>query len=165
VRYGYGDKTETLAENLDGAAPPNTAPVAGYQAALATLGLSGAGVTIGIVDTGVGGGRKHGPGMSRSDVDYIPDCDCGGAWECYGCGQPLRRKLAPATSIPNVWGAPDVRQYLGAIRDRTPYEVRFPLGPRGGALMTWATTASKYTCRGRTSSVDSCRSCRCRWTA
>jgi subtilisin family serine protease len=44
---------QIVAENLDGAAAPATAPVIGYQAALATLGLSGDGVTIGIVDSGV----------------------------------------------------------------------------------------------------------------
>jgi subtilisin family serine protease len=45
--------TQTVAENLNGAAPPNTAPVIGYQAALAGLGLSGAGVVVGICDSGV----------------------------------------------------------------------------------------------------------------
>lgn len=44
---------QIVAEALDGAPAPHTAPVAGYQANLAALGLSGAGVTIGIVDTGV----------------------------------------------------------------------------------------------------------------
>lgn len=44
---------QIVAENLDGAAPPNSAPVTGYQAALAALGLSGAGVRIGICDSGV----------------------------------------------------------------------------------------------------------------
>ena len=34
-------------------AAPNTAPLVGYQAALTALGLSGAGVTIGVVDSGV----------------------------------------------------------------------------------------------------------------
>ncbi|GEM_PF-986667 len=48
---------QIVAENLTGAAAPNNAPVAGYQAAVLDpvtgLGLSGAGVTIGIVDSGV----------------------------------------------------------------------------------------------------------------
>jgi subtilisin family serine protease len=44
---------QIVAENLDGIAAPNTAPVAGYQANLTNLGLTGAGVTIGIVDSGV----------------------------------------------------------------------------------------------------------------
>lgn len=73
--------------------------------------------------------------MSRIDADQIPDCDCGGTWGCYDCGNPLRRKLAPVTSISNAWGAPDVRQYLEAIRDRTPYATMLPTGPRGGALL------------------------------
>ena len=45
--------TQIVAENLNGAAAPNTAPVLGYQANLAALGLTGAGVTISVVDTGV----------------------------------------------------------------------------------------------------------------
>ena len=44
---------QVVAENLDGAAAPNTAPVIGYQASLTALGINGAGVTIGIVDSGV----------------------------------------------------------------------------------------------------------------
>lgn len=48
---------QIVAENLNGAAPPNNAPVVGYQAAVTSpatgLGLSGAGVTIGICDSGV----------------------------------------------------------------------------------------------------------------
>ena len=45
--------SQIVAENLNGAAAPNTAPVTGYQSNLTTLGLSGAGVIIGIVDSGV----------------------------------------------------------------------------------------------------------------
>ncbi len=44
---------QIVAENLDGVAPPNTGPVVGYQAALTGLGLSGAGVVVGICDSGV----------------------------------------------------------------------------------------------------------------
>lgn len=72
--------------------------------------------------------------MSRIDADQIPDCDCGGKWGCYECGSPLRRKYAP-TIITNVWGSPDVRQYLEAIRDRAAYTPTFPTGDRGGALL------------------------------
>jgi Mg-chelatase subunit ChlD len=46
-------ETQIVAENLDGAAAPNTAPVTGYQAWLATVGLTGTGVTVAICDTGV----------------------------------------------------------------------------------------------------------------
>ncbi len=46
-------ETQIVAENLNGAAAPNTAPVTGYQAWLATVGLSGAGVAVAICDTGV----------------------------------------------------------------------------------------------------------------
>lgn len=45
--------TQIVAENLDAVAAPNTGPVIGYQAALAGLGLSGAGVVVGICDSGV----------------------------------------------------------------------------------------------------------------
>lgn len=48
---------QIVAENLNAAAPPNTAPVIGYQAAVTSpvtgLGLSGGGVTVGICDSGV----------------------------------------------------------------------------------------------------------------
>lgn len=72
-------------------------------------------------------------------MSRIPSCDCGGDWGCYECGSPLRRKLAPASDVkPNVWETPDVRQYLDAIRERTPYQLTFPLGPRGGALLDLA---------------------------
>jgi hypothetical protein len=73
--------------------------------------------------------------MSRIDADQIPDCDCGGKWGCYECGTPLRRKLAPTENVPNVWGSPDVRQYLEAIRDRGRYTTTFPIGARGGAVL------------------------------
>jgi len=48
---------QIVAENLNGAAPPNNAPVVGYQADVTSpitgLGLSGAGVIVGICDSGV----------------------------------------------------------------------------------------------------------------
>ncbi|MGH7129288.1 MAG: S8 family serine peptidase, partial [Planctomycetaceae bacterium] len=46
-------ETQIMAENLDAAGAPNTAPVTGYQGWLGGLGLNGAGVTIAICDTGV----------------------------------------------------------------------------------------------------------------
>ena len=46
-------ETQIVAENLDAAAPPNTAPVTGYQAWLTTIGVSGNGVGVAICDTGV----------------------------------------------------------------------------------------------------------------
>jgi subtilisin family serine protease len=45
---------QILAENLNGAAAPNTGPVPGYAASLAALGLNGNGVVVGICDSGVG---------------------------------------------------------------------------------------------------------------
>lgn len=72
--------------------------------------------------------------MSRIDADQIPDCDCGGAWGCYECGTPLRRKYAPARHV-NPWGSPEVQQYLAAIRERREYTQTFPVGARGGALV------------------------------
>jgi subtilisin family serine protease len=48
----FGEReAQILAENLDGALPPG--PVTGYQPWLATVGLSGAGIAVAVVDTGV----------------------------------------------------------------------------------------------------------------
>lgn len=44
---------QIVAGKLDNVAPPFTKPVAGYQAVLAKTGLSGAGVVVGICDSGV----------------------------------------------------------------------------------------------------------------
>ena len=44
---------QVVAEDLDGAAPPNTGPNVGYAANLAALGIDGTGVTIGVIDTGI----------------------------------------------------------------------------------------------------------------
>lgn len=44
---------QILYEDFDGAASPNTAPIAGYVANLTALGYNGAGTTIAICDTGV----------------------------------------------------------------------------------------------------------------
>ena len=45
---------QIVAENLNGAAAPNTGPLVGYAAALGQLGLSGDGVVVGICDSGAG---------------------------------------------------------------------------------------------------------------
>ncbi|HEX2085500.1 MAG TPA: S8 family serine peptidase [Solirubrobacteraceae bacterium] len=52
-------ETQILAGNFDGAALPNTAPVPGYQAWLTGVGLSGAGVTVAICDSGVDAGPNN----------------------------------------------------------------------------------------------------------
>jgi len=57
--------SQIVAENLDGVAPPNTAPLVGYQATLTTLGLSGNGVIIGICDSGV---DNHNNGTMHPDL-------------------------------------------------------------------------------------------------
>lgn len=44
---------QILAQVFDGAAPPNTAPIPGYNASLTGFGLDGNGVVVGICDTGV----------------------------------------------------------------------------------------------------------------
>lgn len=46
-------EAQIVAENLNGAAAPGTAPTTGYQAWLGSVGLNGNGVTVAIVDTGV----------------------------------------------------------------------------------------------------------------
>jgi hypothetical protein len=50
----FGEReTQIVAENLDGAPPPGTAPVTGYQAWLTGVSLNGTGVIVAICDTGV----------------------------------------------------------------------------------------------------------------
>lgn len=44
---------QIVAEDLDGAAAPATAPNTGYAANLASYGIDGTGVTIGVIDTGI----------------------------------------------------------------------------------------------------------------
>jgi subtilisin family serine protease len=70
-------ETQIVAENLDNAAAPNTAPVVGYQAWLTGLGLSGAGVRAAICDTGVDAGPNNNAtghldlrGRQAAFVDY-----------------------------------------------------------------------------------------------
>lgn len=53
-------------EDLDGAAAPNTAPVVGYVANLAALGLDGTGTTIAICDTGV---STNNPATMHADLN------------------------------------------------------------------------------------------------
>jgi hypothetical protein len=69
-------------------------------------------------------------------MSSIPKCSCGGDWGCYECGTPLRRKVAPAIDqVLNVWGSPDVQQFLRAIAERKQYEITFAVGKRGGAVL------------------------------
>lgn len=59
--YTLGSEREAqiLAENLDTVAPPNTAPVPGYAAALTNIGADGTGVTVAIADSGVDQGANN----------------------------------------------------------------------------------------------------------
>jgi Subtilase family len=52
-------ETQIVAENLNGSAGANAAPVPGYQAWLAAVGLTGAGLCIAICDTGVDRNAKN----------------------------------------------------------------------------------------------------------
>lgn len=61
-------EAQIVAENLDGAAAPNTAPVVGYQAWLAGLGLTGAGVTVAIVDSGVDANANNNNAVAHTDL-------------------------------------------------------------------------------------------------
>ena len=68
-------ESQIVAENLDGAAAPATAPVPGYQTWLAQVGVDGTGVTIAIVDSGVDanaeqrhGGRSCRPARTSGGV-------------------------------------------------------------------------------------------------
>jgi subtilisin family serine protease/Mg-chelatase subunit ChlD len=56
----HGEReAQILAENLDVAAAPNTAPVVGYQNFLTTLGADGTGVTVAIADSGIDQGANN----------------------------------------------------------------------------------------------------------
>ncbi len=56
----HGEReAQILAENLDAAGAPNTAPVTGYQNFLTTLGADGTGVTVAIADSGIDQGANN----------------------------------------------------------------------------------------------------------
>jgi subtilisin family serine protease len=61
-------EAQIVAENFNGSAAPNTAPVTGYQAWLTSVGLSGAGVTIAIVDTGVDANADNNSAVAHADL-------------------------------------------------------------------------------------------------
>jgi len=61
-------ETQIAAENLDGAAAPNTAPVVGYQGWLGTVGLSGNGVTVAICDSGVDANANNNMPVAHTDL-------------------------------------------------------------------------------------------------
>ncbi|MEN9612636.1 MAG: hypothetical protein RLZZ628_3450 [Bacteroidota bacterium] len=70
-------EVQILAENLNSVAAPNTGPLTGYQAWLASVGLSGAGTTIAIADTGVDANAQNNTtghtdlrGRQAAFVDY-----------------------------------------------------------------------------------------------
>jgi hypothetical protein len=65
----FGEReTQIVAENVDGAAAPNTAPVTGYQAWLTTVGVDGSGVTVAIVDSGVDANADNNDAVAHSDL-------------------------------------------------------------------------------------------------
>ena len=59
VRVDGERESQIQAENLDGAAAPNTAPLPGYAAFLAGIGADGGGVTVAIVDSGMDVGANN----------------------------------------------------------------------------------------------------------
>jgi subtilisin family serine protease len=61
-------EAQIVAENLDGAAPPSTAPVPGYQSWLTQVGVDGSGVTIAIVDSGVDANGGNGTAVAHADL-------------------------------------------------------------------------------------------------
>lgn len=52
-------ESQIQAENLDGVAAPNTAPVTGYAAFLTGIGADGTGITVSIVDSGIDVGANN----------------------------------------------------------------------------------------------------------
>jgi subtilisin family serine protease len=61
-------EAQIVAENLDGAAAPNTAPVTGYQAWLTGVGLNANGVTVAIVDSGVDANANNNNPVAHTDL-------------------------------------------------------------------------------------------------
>jgi hypothetical protein len=61
-------ESQILAENLDGAAAPATAPVPGYQNWLGQVGVDGSGVTIAIVDSGVDANADNATAVAHADL-------------------------------------------------------------------------------------------------
>ena len=61
-------EAQIVAENLDGAAAPATAPVPGYQSWLTQVGVDGTGVTIAIVDSGVDANANNATAVAHVDL-------------------------------------------------------------------------------------------------
>jgi len=61
-------ETQITVENLNSAAAPNTAPVVGYQDWLTSQGLSGAGTSIAICDSGVDANANNNTAVAHSDL-------------------------------------------------------------------------------------------------
>jgi hypothetical protein len=59
---------QIVAENLDGTAPPATAPVPGYQSWLSQVGVNGTDVTIAIVDSGVDANANNATAAAHVDL-------------------------------------------------------------------------------------------------
>lgn len=62
-------ESQIVADNLDGAAPPATAPVPGYRSWLTQVGVDGTGAVIAIVDTGVDANADNNTLTAAAHVD------------------------------------------------------------------------------------------------
>jgi hypothetical protein len=61
-------ESQIVAENLDGAAAPATAPVPGYQLFLSQVDVDGTDVTIAIVDSGIDANANNGTAVAHADL-------------------------------------------------------------------------------------------------
>ena len=61
-------ESQIVAENLDGAAAPATAPVPGYQAFLTQVGVDGTDVIIAIVDSGIDANADNATAVAHADL-------------------------------------------------------------------------------------------------
>lgn len=133
-------ESQIQAENLDGAAAPNTAPVTGYGAFLTGIGADGTGVTVAIVDSGMDVGANNNAtghldlrGRQVAFIDYngVPTDQNGHGTHVTGiaignAGTGLTEGAAPGNFLWGEGAAPGA-SFVGQ-------SVASPTNPAGGSL-------------------------------